>query len=47
MTDSPAADGPPRTLLIAAVVVAVSVLITVLGIAALLFGAAGAGILVT
>ena len=34
MTDSPAADGPPRTLLIAAVVVAVSVLITVLGIAA-------------
>lgn len=34
MTDSHAADGPPRTLLIAALVVAVSVLITVLGIAA-------------
>ncbi|WP_135453590.1 DUF3515 domain-containing protein [Mycobacterium sp. DL99] len=34
MTDSHAADGPPRALLIAAVVVAVSVLITVLGIAA-------------
>ncbi|MEX3771996.1 DUF3515 domain-containing protein, partial [Mycolicibacterium fortuitum] len=34
MTDSPSADGPPRALLIAAVVVAVSVLITVLGIAA-------------
>ena len=33
MTDSHA-DGPPRTLLIAALVVAVSVLITVLGIAA-------------
>lgn len=34
MTDSPATDGPPRALLIAAIVVAVSVLITVLGIAA-------------
>lgn len=34
MTDSNTADGPPRALLIAAVVVAVSVLITVLGIAA-------------
>ncbi|MGW4095387.1 DUF3515 domain-containing protein [Mycobacterium sp. NPDC004974] len=34
MTDSHAVDGPPRALLIAAVVVAVSVLITVLGIAA-------------
>lgn len=34
MTDSHTADGPPRALLIAAVVVAVSVLITVLGIAA-------------
>ncbi|WP_019969596.1 DUF3515 domain-containing protein [Mycobacterium sp. 141] len=34
MTDQQTADGPPRALLIAAVVVAVSVLITVLGIAA-------------
>ncbi|KHO21403.1 DUF3515 domain-containing protein [Mycolicibacterium setense] len=34
MTDSHAVDGPPRAILIAAVVVAVSVLITVLGIAA-------------
>ncbi|MBU9764441.1 DUF3515 domain-containing protein [Mycobacterium sp. TNTM28] len=34
MTESPASDGPPRALLIAAIVVAVSVLITVLGIAA-------------
>lgn len=34
MTDQQTNDGPPRTLLIAAVVVAVSVLITVLGIAA-------------
>jgi len=34
VTDSHTADGPPRALLIAAVVVAVSVLITVLGIAA-------------
>ncbi|BBX26435.1 DUF3515 domain-containing protein [Mycolicibacterium alvei] len=34
MTDSHNSDGPPRALLIAAVVVAVSVLITVLGIAA-------------
>ena len=34
MTDSHTSDGPPRALLIAAVVVAVSVLITVLGIAA-------------
>lgn len=34
MTDPQTADGPPRALLIAAVVVAVSVLITVLGIAA-------------
>ncbi|MDH6197233.1 hypothetical protein M2272_003886 [Mycobacterium frederiksbergense] len=34
MTDSLPDDGPPRALLIAAVVVAVSVLITVLGIAA-------------
>jgi hypothetical protein len=34
VTDPDTADGPPRALLIAAVVVAVSVLITVLGIAA-------------
>ncbi|BBX36097.1 hypothetical protein MMAG44476_03477 [Mycolicibacterium mageritense DSM 44476 = CIP 104973] len=34
MTDPVSDDGPPRTLLIAAVVVAVSALITVLGIAA-------------